>query len=54
MNLTKEYLLELRESAVNKRQQLSEMLQQANGAIDLIDLLLQRLEEPENPDGNAN
>ena len=52
MELTKEALLETRQQAVNKRQQLYEMLQQANGAIDMVDFLLQKLEEPEQNDGN--
>ncbi len=47
MNISKETLLEVRQQAVNKRQQLYEMLQQANGAIDMIDHLLQKLEQPE-------
>ena len=51
MDLTKEVLLEVRQQAVNKRQQLFEMLQQANGAIDMVDFLLQKLEEPEQADG---
>jgi hypothetical protein len=50
MELTKEALLEVRQQAVNKRQQLYEMLQQANGAIDMVDFLLQKLEEPEQSD----
>lgn len=50
MELTKEVLLEVRQQAVNKRQQLYEMLQQANGAIDMVDFLLQKLEEPEQSD----
>lgn len=54
MILTKEALLELKDAAVAKRQHLFEMIQQANGAIDLLDLLLQKLDQPENPDGDAN
>ena len=55
MALTKEDLLEIRQDAVAKRQQLLEMLQQAKGAIDMIDLLIQKMEEPElePQDGNA-
>lgn len=53
MELTKDVLLELRQQAVNKRQQLFEMLQQANGAIDMVDFLLQKLEEPEQTDGQS-
>lgn len=50
MELTKEVLLETREQAVAKRQQLYEMLQQANGAIDMVDFLLQKLDQPEQSD----
>ncbi len=46
MELTKEYLLELRQNSVVKRQQIFEMFQQANGAIDMLDLLLQQLDQP--------
>ena len=53
MDLTKEALLEVREQAVAKRQHLFEMLQQANGAIDMVDFLLQKMEQekPEQQDG---
>jgi hypothetical protein len=44
MELTKETLLEVRQQALAKRQNLFEMLQQANGAIDMIDFLLQKME----------
>lgn len=47
MNISKETLLEVRQQAVNKRQQLYEMLQQANGAIDMVDFLLKKMESPE-------
>ncbi len=47
MELTKEALLEVRQQAVTRRQQVFEMLQQANGAIDMVDFLLKKLEEPE-------
>lgn len=50
MELTKEVLLETRQQAVAKRQQLYEMLQQANGAIDMVDFLLQKLDQPEQSD----
>lgn len=50
MKLTKEVLLETRQVAVQKRQQLFEMLQQANGAIEMVDFLLSKLEEPEQED----
>ena len=53
MKLTKEDLLEVRQQAIAKRQNLFEMLQQANGAIDMVDYLLQKLEQekPEQQDG---
>lgn len=57
MELTKEYLLELRQNSVAKRQQVFEMLQQANGAIDMLDLLLQQLDQPKpelESDNDAN
>ena len=50
MELTKEALLETRQQAVAKRQQLYEMLQQANGALDMVDFLLQKLDQPEQSD----
>ena len=53
MELTKETLLEVRQQAIAKRQNLFEMLQQANGAIDMVDYLLQKMEQekPEQQDG---
>ena len=53
MKLTKEDLLEVRQQAIAKRQNLFEMLQQANGAIDMVDYLLQKMEQekPEQQDG---
>ena len=45
MGLTKEDLLEVKQQALAKRQQLVEMLQQANGAVDMIDYLLQKMEQ---------
>jgi hypothetical protein len=53
MELTKEALLEVRQQAIAKRQNLFEMLQQANGAIDMVDYLLQKMEQekPEQQDG---
>ncbi len=53
MALTKEDLLEVRQNAVAKRQELLNMIQQANGAIDMIDHLLKKMEEPE-PQDDAN
>ena len=53
MSLSREDLLEVRQQAIAKRQNLFEMLQQANGAIDMVDYLLQKLEQekPEQQDG---
>lgn len=53
MSLSKEALLEVRQQAIAKRQNLFEMLQQANGAIDMVDYLLQKMEQekPEQQDG---
>jgi hypothetical protein len=45
MELTKEALLEVRDQAIAKRQHLLEVLQQANGAIDMVNHLLQKLEQ---------
>jgi len=54
MNLSKEALLEVRQQAIAKRQNLFEMLQQANGAIDMVDYLLQKMEQekPEQQNGD--
>ena len=56
MSLSKEDLLEVRDQAIAKRQHLLEVLQQANGAIDMVDYLLQKMEQeqPEQDNGNAN
>jgi len=53
MSLSREDLLEVRQQAIAKRQNLFEMLQQANGAIDMVDYLLQKMEQekPEQQDG---
>lgn len=48
--LTKEYLTELRRDALEERQKHLDMLQQANGAIAMVDFLLQQLSEPEDKD----
>jgi hypothetical protein len=54
MSLSKEDLLEIRQQAIAKRQNLFEMLQQANGAIDMVDYLLQKMEQekPEQQNGD--
>ena len=54
--LDKEYLLGLRNQALEQRQKYFELTQQANGAIAMVDVLLTEIdrEEPENQDGHAN
>ena len=47
IELSKEYLLELRQNAMAKRQHCLDMVQQANGAIDMVNYLLEQLEKPE-------
>lgn len=51
--LDKEYLLGLRNQALEQRQKYFELTQQANGAIAMVDVLLTEIdrEEPENQDG---
>lgn len=45
MELTKEYLLNLREDALKDRQKYLDMIQQANGAIAMVDFLIGQLEQ---------
>jgi len=45
MSLSKERLLEFKEDAVRERQKHLDMLQQANGAIAMLDFLLAQCEE---------
>jgi hypothetical protein len=54
--LDKDYLLGLKAQATEQRQKHLDMVQQANGAIAMVDVLLTELdrEEPENQDGNAD
>ena len=54
--LDKDYLLGLKAQATEQRQKYWEMVQQANGAIAMVDVLLTEIdrEEPENQDGHAN
>ena len=40
MELTKEYLVDLREKAVAKRQEYLSMIHQADGAIGILDMLI--------------
>lgn len=55
MELTKEFLLDFRQNAVNQQQHYLQMVQQAKGAIDTIDYLISQLEAPEQEkeDGHA-
>ena len=52
--LDKDYLLGLKAQATEQRQKYWEMVQQANGAIAMVDVLLTEIdrEEPENQDAN--
>ena len=52
MELTKEYLLNLKAQATEQRQKHWDMVQQANGAIAMVDVLLTEIDrkEPENQD----
>ena len=47
MELTKEFLLDFRQNAVNQQQHYLQMVQQAKGAIDTIDFLISQLDAPE-------
>jgi hypothetical protein len=53
--LDKEYLLGLRNQALEQRQKYLDLVQQANGAIAMVDVLLTELDrkEPENQDGES-
>ena len=52
--LDKDYLLGLRGQALEQRQKYLDLIQQANGAIAMVDVLLTELdrEEPEKQDAN--
>ena len=56
MEITKEYLLSLKAQATEQRQKYWELVQQANGAIAMVGVLLTEIdrEEPESQDGHAN
>jgi hypothetical protein len=43
MELTKEYLVDLREKAVAKRQEYLNMIHQADGAIGVLDMLIAQI-----------
>ena len=53
MELTKEYLLSLRETALAKRQEYLNMVQQADGAIGMLDMLIAEVSKQGESDGNA-
>ena len=48
--LDKEYLLGLRNQALEQRQRYLELAQQANGAIAMVDVLLTELQRQDPPD----
>jgi hypothetical protein len=52
MSLDKERLLELKNIAVQNRQHYLDMVQQANGAIALLDVLLSEAEKTQGLDEN--
>lgn len=53
MELTKEYLMDLKDKAVAKRQEYINMIHQADGAIGVLDMLIAEVsKEPENKDAN--
>lgn len=57
MGLTKEYLVDLRDKAMAKRQEYVNMIHQANGAIDMLDMLIAQVSnsDTENQDApNSN
>ena len=55
MELDKEYLLNLKNQAIAERQKYMDLVQQANGAIAMVDVLLTELDrkEPESQDGES-
>jgi hypothetical protein len=48
--LDKEYLLGLRNQALEQRQKYVELTQQANGAIAMVDVLLTELDRQDSPE----
>jgi hypothetical protein len=48
--LDKEYLLDLKNQALEQRQRYFELAQQANGAIAMVDVLLTELERQDPPE----
>jgi len=51
MSLTKEKLLEFREDALQQRQKYLDGLQQAIGAIAMLDFLIEQAQKEEDADG---
>jgi hypothetical protein len=58
MELTRDYLVNLRDHAMAKRQEYLNMVHQANGAIDMLSMLIDRIsqpgETPHAPDTDSN
>jgi hypothetical protein len=52
--LDKEYLVDLREKAVAKRQEYLNMIHQADGAISVLDMLIVEVSKQGESDGNAD
>jgi hypothetical protein len=52
--LDKEYLLDLRNQALAERQKYLDMIQQANGAIAMVDVLLTEIDREEPESTNAD
>jgi hypothetical protein len=53
MELTKEYLVDLRDKALAKRQEYVNMIHQADGAISVLDMLIDEVSKQGESDGNA-
>jgi hypothetical protein len=53
MELTKEYLVDLREKAVAKRQEYLNMIHQADGAISVLEMLIAEVSKQGESDGDA-
>ena len=53
MELTKEYLVNLRDQAVAKRQEYITMVHQANGAIDILEMLIAEVSKQGEENGDA-
>jgi hypothetical protein len=53
MELTKEYLVDLKEKAMAKRQEYINMIHQADGAIGVLDMLIAEVSKQGESDGDA-